>query len=218
MQSRYYSPEWGRFINADAIAGSIGELLGHNIFAYCKNNPVNMHDDAGFRAMRVDADVSGGDKFLCAVNEFLGTPVGQAVTTAVDTAISGGVSGALSKSISNSWNSSGWYMESPSGLTLNVGKFTNVSKSLNIASKAGAIGLGVGALISTGVSIWDNYAHYTQRDAKARTSVDIGAAVIIGGPVGLTGAAAVGAGFIAGMAISAGANFIKDTFFGTKRI
>ncbi len=40
LQSRYYNPEWSRFINADAIAGSIGEPLGHNMFAYCKNNVV----------------------------------------------------------------------------------------------------------------------------------------------------------------------------------
>ncbi|MCY6370630.1 RHS repeat domain-containing protein [Clostridium ganghwense] len=51
LQSRYYNPEWGRFINADAIAGSVGELLGHNIFAYCKNNVVNMSDPSGFRAI-----------------------------------------------------------------------------------------------------------------------------------------------------------------------
>jgi RHS repeat-associated protein len=40
LQSRYYNQEWGRFINADAIAGYTGELLGHNLFAYCQNNPI----------------------------------------------------------------------------------------------------------------------------------------------------------------------------------
>ena len=50
LQSRYYNPDWGRFINADAIIGQTGELLGHNIFAYCKNNPVNMEDPSGFKA------------------------------------------------------------------------------------------------------------------------------------------------------------------------
>ena len=51
LNSRYYNPEWGRFINADAIAGSTGELLSHNVFAYCKNNPVNMHDPNGTEAI-----------------------------------------------------------------------------------------------------------------------------------------------------------------------
>ncbi|MDV3428896.1 MAG: hypothetical protein LIR50_18045 [Bacillota bacterium] len=33
LQSRYYNPEWGRFINADGLVGSTGELLSHN----CRN-------------------------------------------------------------------------------------------------------------------------------------------------------------------------------------
>lgn len=49
LQSRYYNPEWGRFINSDGVAGQTGELLGHNMFAYCKNNAVNMHDNDGER-------------------------------------------------------------------------------------------------------------------------------------------------------------------------
>lgn len=54
LQSRYYSPDWGRFINADAIAGHVGELLGHNLFAYCKNNPINNFDPSGFRTLKND--------------------------------------------------------------------------------------------------------------------------------------------------------------------
>lgn len=48
MQSRYYNPEWGRFINADGITGVTGELLSHNMFAYCANDPVNLTDSTGF--------------------------------------------------------------------------------------------------------------------------------------------------------------------------
>jgi len=47
LQSRYYSPEWGRFINADNLGGKVGELLSHNVFAYCMNNPVNRSDPSG---------------------------------------------------------------------------------------------------------------------------------------------------------------------------
>ena len=49
LQSRYYNADWGRFINADGVIGQTGELLAHNLFSYCKNNPVNMHDNSGFR-------------------------------------------------------------------------------------------------------------------------------------------------------------------------
>ncbi len=56
LQSRYYNPEWGRFINADGLIGQTGELLVHNMFSYCKNNPINRQDTNGYR----DEPTSGG--------------------------------------------------------------------------------------------------------------------------------------------------------------
>lgn len=47
MNSRYYNPEWGRFINADGYGGQVGELLSHNVYAYCLNNPINLYDPNG---------------------------------------------------------------------------------------------------------------------------------------------------------------------------
>lgn len=47
LQNRYYSPEWCRFINADGTIGKIDDIISVNMFAYCKNNPINMHDPDG---------------------------------------------------------------------------------------------------------------------------------------------------------------------------
>ena len=47
LQSRYYDPELGRFINADAYASTGQGVLGYNMFAYCGNNPVVNYDPAG---------------------------------------------------------------------------------------------------------------------------------------------------------------------------
>ena len=47
LNSRYYDPETGRFINADAAIGQVGNVQGANMFAYCFNNPVNMSDPTG---------------------------------------------------------------------------------------------------------------------------------------------------------------------------
>ena len=45
LNSRYYDPEVGRFINADEQFND--DILGNNIFIYCGNNPVNRSDYEG---------------------------------------------------------------------------------------------------------------------------------------------------------------------------
>ena len=47
LQSRYYDPEMGRFINGDAYATTGQGVLGNNMFAYCRNNPVCYDDPTG---------------------------------------------------------------------------------------------------------------------------------------------------------------------------
>ena len=49
LNSRYYNPQWGRFLNADGYVSTGTGLLGYNMFAYCNNNPVMYVDpDGGF--------------------------------------------------------------------------------------------------------------------------------------------------------------------------
>ncbi len=52
LNSRYYDPEVGRFINADVYISTGQGILGNNMYAYCGNNPV----------MNVDPN---GDSFVC---------------------------------------------------------------------------------------------------------------------------------------------------------
>ena len=47
LQSRYYNPEWGRFLNADSFVSTGQGIVGNNMFAYCGNNPVNFTDPTG---------------------------------------------------------------------------------------------------------------------------------------------------------------------------
>ncbi len=49
LQSRYYDPEVGRFINADSTdyLNYTGTVLSCNLFAYCENDPVNFTDPTG---------------------------------------------------------------------------------------------------------------------------------------------------------------------------
>jgi len=47
LQSRYYMPEWGRFISADGIA----QVNGLNLYRYCYNNPIIFVDSNGKMAV-----------------------------------------------------------------------------------------------------------------------------------------------------------------------
>lgn len=47
LQSRYYNPTIGRFINVDALIATGQGILGNNMFAYCNNNPVKNADHLG---------------------------------------------------------------------------------------------------------------------------------------------------------------------------
>ena len=47
LNSRYYDPVVGRFLNADGYISTGQGLLGFNMFAYCGNNPTNYMDPSG---------------------------------------------------------------------------------------------------------------------------------------------------------------------------
>lgn len=49
LQSRYYDPTTGRFLNADSVEylGTNGSTIGYNLFTYCDNNSVNNVDING---------------------------------------------------------------------------------------------------------------------------------------------------------------------------
>ena len=57
LQSRYYDPFTGRFINADDTdyIKSTNSVLRINIFIYCGNNSVNLLDSSGYFWMSINA-------------------------------------------------------------------------------------------------------------------------------------------------------------------
>ena len=70
LQSRYYDPTTGRFINGDdpAIVGLLTKPLQHNLFAYCENDPVNYEDPTGNWLIQVVCGVAGAAVFGTVAN------------------------------------------------------------------------------------------------------------------------------------------------------
>ena len=51
LQSRYYDPVTGRFINADVYCDTNTDIFGTNMFNYCNNDPINQVDPKGTDAI-----------------------------------------------------------------------------------------------------------------------------------------------------------------------
>ena len=73
LQSRYYNPEWRRFINPDTyfIAGE-DVLNGSNMYAYCNGNPVMYKDPSGTGIKEIFDKI--GEFFLNIVRFIIATP------------------------------------------------------------------------------------------------------------------------------------------------
>ena len=100
LQSRYYDPELGRFLNADALIATGDGLLGNNMFAYCLNNPITYYDHSGkdpvlFAA--AGAGVAGGALSLYYyLNSNEDATFGGALLAAIGGATAGALAGAAS--------------------------------------------------------------------------------------------------------------------------
>lgn len=119
LKSRYYSPELGRFISADGEIGRAGNTMGMNLYAYCRNNPINLSDEGGnwpswatklcigLAVIAVCAIVvvaTGGFGASCIATSMLVGAVKGAVIGAVTGAVTGAVKGAMTEGIkTGSW-------------------------------------------------------------------------------------------------------------------
>ena len=70
LQSRYYNPETGRFINADGYVSTGQGILGGNMFTYALNNPLLYSDHSGNFAITISTAIAIGAAIALA---YLGT-------------------------------------------------------------------------------------------------------------------------------------------------
>ncbi len=55
LKSRYYNPEWGRFLNLDlteTAKTAQTDILSANLYIYCLNNPVSLTDPSGYASQQ----------------------------------------------------------------------------------------------------------------------------------------------------------------------
>ena len=100
LQSRYYDPAVGRFINADNYATTYKTSTGANMFAYCMNSPVKGKDDGGdigwsiLVGAVVGAVVSAATTAVQSYKATGRVDVGQTIISGIVGAVSGGVAGS----------------------------------------------------------------------------------------------------------------------------
>jgi len=99
LQSRYYDPEIGRFINADDISYlGDGTPISYNLFSYCGNNPVMGYDPTGHWDWRKITDklVTIG---IALASVAVGVAVGVAVTATTKGSVSSGIAAGVAAGV-----------------------------------------------------------------------------------------------------------------------
>ena len=129
LQSRYYDPFTGRFLNADVYCDTnTGTSLSTNMFAYCENNPI------------ISADYNGKELISLAVFGFImvvSLGVGLATIAVVNTPsfkkgwsdLCNNISRGLSKALNGLGNSVKWIASKIKELTNDISKSFSKVKS-----------------------------------------------------------------------------------------
>ncbi len=223
LQSRYYNPDWGRFINADAVVGQTGELLGHNMFAYCANNPVNMQDPNGYRYSIIDGGVQD-DIFMGRANRIPPpSPLKKDVvintlTGALPSAIDSGTACGMAQ-IANPLRKITIEQQAlpRGGISVEYTTYVKSKPLLSAASKGYKYLGGTATIVSFGYNVWDDIHHNHSAERIAIDAGGVALGVVAGlllAPLGLSAGVAIGISAFVGFGIGMGTTEIKRRMYG----
>ncbi|MDD6296585.1 MAG: polymorphic toxin-type HINT domain-containing protein, partial [Firmicutes bacterium] len=138
LQSRYYDPATRRFVNADSYSSTGQGLIGHNMFAYCGNDPVIRIDPTG--------------------EAWWHWAVAAAIVVAAAAAVVVTAGGASAAIVSVALVANGIAASGSTALTVSAGVFIGASTAFAVSAYGAAVDsnsmeefaeYGAGALIST---------------------------------------------------------------------
>lgn len=142
LQSRYYDPFVGRFLNADetmvlllsSLADDDFKINLTNLFSYCYNNPITFKDNNGYIALVDDAVVLaliGLIAITCVLCVWMSTPQFRQAWTNFCNAVENGLSSIWSticNGASSVWN---WSTSKIKNATTAIKKFNTAVKAHN---------------------------------------------------------------------------------------
>ncbi|WBW96815.1 RHS repeat domain-containing protein [Oceanirhabdus sp. W0125-5] len=228
LNSRYYNSEWGRFVNADALAGVLGEILSHNVFVYCKNNPINMSDPSGYRPIFTVTGEETNEMYQTSLDVMAKSSIskpkkyqktntrqkGFYVTKDQVAGIMKGLAGGIVDGIieEGAENLPSHIIDFGNRASRRAGNYFPIPipgmEALKTTTVMGAIGL-----FTTGASVVNNFMNYELGEALGRSAIDISVTAIsifagaVGSPV---------AGMVVGTASSFVGEGLKNLFWGSK--
>ena len=156
LQTRYYDPEIGRFINMDGIDYADPETInGLNLYAYCGNNPVMYVDPTGhsFLAILIVAAIAGAIIGAAAAGVEAYKAGGDGLDIA-GAAILGGIAGAAVGGISAAIGGVGASMIGSGAAAIGAG--LSGAAGVGALSMGGAQVLGGSLLVGgvNGLNVW----------------------------------------------------------------
>ena len=186
LQTRYYDPEIGRFINSDSIDYIDPESInGLNLYGYCGNNPVMGVDPTG--------QAVWWEWLLFGITVVAATAIGIVATVATT-----GLAGAVLAGAAFGYASS-----AVSNVVSQAQSFGVENVNLGSAYLSGALGAGIGAVsgvvsfgfVEAGKAIGNMFGHYASAALKGTKFAKVfGTSFVptISGIIGTVGGAAIG--------------------------
>ena len=176
LQSRYYDPAIGRFINADSFATTDAEgFLSCNMFAYCENDPINRSDPSG----ELLAEIIGGSIAGAAIgiaSTFINAQINGKKVSGMDV-VTGALRGALSGGIAGGFSVASFGIK-VAGVAIN-GFAAAISAAANDGSVFDVISSAVSAMASTAAGYL--YPGLGKASSALRTSYTAASGTIVGG-------------------------------------